>query len=53
MPRLNGPEYPAAMGVMRQALHDVLKHVLAEAQVPVRLGMTVSSFDEREDGADA
>ena len=25
MPRLNGPDYPAAMGVMRQALHLVLK----------------------------
>ena len=25
MPRLNGPDYPSAMGVMRQALHDLLK----------------------------
>jgi 2-polyprenyl-6-methoxyphenol hydroxylase-like FAD-dependent oxidoreductase len=41
MPRLNGPDYPAAMGVMRQALHLLLKQVLAEAQVPVRLGVTV------------
>ena len=31
MPRLNGPEYPAAMGVMRQALHDLLKRALADA----------------------
>jgi 2-polyprenyl-6-methoxyphenol hydroxylase-like FAD-dependent oxidoreductase len=52
MPRLNGPEYPAAMGLMRQALHDMLKQVLAEAHVPVRLGITVSSFDERDDGLD-
>jgi 2-polyprenyl-6-methoxyphenol hydroxylase-like FAD-dependent oxidoreductase len=50
MPRLNGPEYPAAMGLMRQALHGLLKQVLAEAQVPARLGITVSSFDERDDG---
>jgi 2-polyprenyl-6-methoxyphenol hydroxylase-like FAD-dependent oxidoreductase len=48
MPRLNGPAYPAAMGVMRQALHDVLKTVLAEAQVQVRLGATVSSFVEHD-----
>src|SRR5689334_18354929 len=39
MPRLNGPDYPAAMGVMRQALHDVLKRALKDAGVPVRLGV--------------
>jgi 2-polyprenyl-6-methoxyphenol hydroxylase-like FAD-dependent oxidoreductase len=50
MPRLNGPDYPAAMGVMRQALHLVLKQVLAEMQVPVRLGVTVSSFDQDDNG---
>src|SRR5262249_21979512 len=52
MPRLNGPDHPAAMGVMRQALHQVLKQVLADMQVPVRLGATVSSFDQDDDGVD-
>jgi len=52
MPRLNGPQYPAAMGVMRQALHLVLRQTLVEAQVPVRLGVTVSSFDQDDDGVD-
>jgi len=52
MPRLNGPQYPAAMGVMRQALHLVLRQTLVEAQVPVRLGVTVSSLDQDDDGVD-
>src|SRR4051812_48889777 len=25
MPRLNGPDYPATIGIMRQALHEVLQ----------------------------
>lgn len=53
MPQLNGPAYPAAMGVMRQALHLLLKHVVAEAKVPVRLGVTVSTIDQDNDGVDA
>jgi 2-polyprenyl-6-methoxyphenol hydroxylase-like FAD-dependent oxidoreductase len=52
MPRLNGPGYPAAMGVMRQALHLLLKRVLAETQVPVRLGVTVLSIVQDDNGVD-
>jgi 2-polyprenyl-6-methoxyphenol hydroxylase-like FAD-dependent oxidoreductase len=52
MPRLNGPKYPAAMGVMRQALHVVLQQALAEAQVPVRLGLTVSALVQDDEGVD-
>jgi 2-polyprenyl-6-methoxyphenol hydroxylase-like FAD-dependent oxidoreductase len=52
MPRLNGPAYPAAMGVMRQALHLLLKHVVGENDVKVRLGVTVSSFDQDDNGVD-
>jgi 2-polyprenyl-6-methoxyphenol hydroxylase-like FAD-dependent oxidoreductase len=52
MPRLNGPEYPSAIGAMRQALHEMLKSVLAEAHVPVRLGTTVSSIEQSDDGVD-
>lgn len=52
LPHLNGPDYPAAMGVMRQALHLLLKRVLAETHVPVRLGVTVSSFDQNDSGVD-
>jgi 2-polyprenyl-6-methoxyphenol hydroxylase-like FAD-dependent oxidoreductase len=52
MPRLNGPDYPSAMGVMRQALHDLLKRELVRTQVPVRLGITVSSLSSSRDGVD-
>jgi 2-polyprenyl-6-methoxyphenol hydroxylase-like FAD-dependent oxidoreductase len=52
MARLCGPDYPAAMGIMRRALHYLLKRVLTEEQVPVRLGVTVSSFDQDDDGVD-
>ena len=52
MPRLNGPDYPSAMGVMRQALHLLLKEVVADAQVPVRLGVTATSFDQDDNGID-
>ena len=44
LPSLNGPDYPATMGIMRQALHDVLKEAVTEQDVPVRLGVTVKSF---------
>jgi 2-polyprenyl-6-methoxyphenol hydroxylase-like FAD-dependent oxidoreductase len=46
MPRLNGPDYPATIGIMRQALHDVLQHAIAEAAVPIRLGVTLKSLEQ-------
>jgi len=52
MPQLNGPDYPAAMGIMRQALYSLLKQVLAEAQVPVHPGVTLSSLDQDDNGVD-
>lgn len=52
MPLLNGPAHPAAVGVMRQALHGVLKQALSEAHVPVHLGVTVSAFEQDSEGVD-
>jgi 2-polyprenyl-6-methoxyphenol hydroxylase-like FAD-dependent oxidoreductase len=46
MPRLNGPNYPATVGIMRQALHTILQQALANAQVPVRLGVTMQSLEQ-------
>ena len=43
LPRLLGPDYPATIGIMRQAMHSVLHGLLAEQGVPVRLGVTVST----------
>jgi hypothetical protein len=37
---------------MRQALHELLKRILAEAQVPVRLGTTVWSIEQSGDRVD-
>jgi 2-polyprenyl-6-methoxyphenol hydroxylase-like FAD-dependent oxidoreductase len=51
LPRLNGADYPATIGIMRQALHSVLKHAVARAEVPVRLGVTVASLAQDDDRA--
>jgi 2-polyprenyl-6-methoxyphenol hydroxylase-like FAD-dependent oxidoreductase len=49
LPRLNGPDYPAAIGIMREAVHSVLQAAIANAGVKVRLGTTVASFDQHDD----
>ncbi|HEY1542611.1 MAG TPA: FAD-dependent oxidoreductase [Xanthobacteraceae bacterium] len=49
LPRLNGPRYPATIGVMRQAVHEVLQDALAAAGVKVRLGVTVSALAQHDD----
>jgi 2-polyprenyl-6-methoxyphenol hydroxylase-like FAD-dependent oxidoreductase len=48
-PRLTGPHNPAALGIMRQALHSVLQETLAEAKVPARCGVTVSTLAQHRD----
>ena len=52
LPRLNGPDYPAAIGISRQALHSILQRALTDAQVPVRLGVTVATLDQDDGGVD-
>ncbi|HVN37404.1 MAG TPA: FAD-dependent oxidoreductase [Myxococcota bacterium] len=49
LPRLNGPLYPACVGMMRPALHRILAEALSEAGVPVRFGATVSSLRQSPD----
>ncbi len=46
LPRLNGPQYPSCVGMMRPILHDILADALAEAGVTVRFGLTVASLRE-------
>src|SRR5262245_45044145 len=43
------PITPGAIGIMRQALHSVLKEAVARARVPVRLGVTVASLAQHDD----
>jgi 2-polyprenyl-6-methoxyphenol hydroxylase-like FAD-dependent oxidoreductase len=44
LPRLNGPQYPATVGMMRPALHEILADAMSEAGVSVRFGLTVGSM---------
>jgi 2-polyprenyl-6-methoxyphenol hydroxylase-like FAD-dependent oxidoreductase len=48
MPLLNGPDYPATIGIMRQELHNLLKESMAAAGVHVRLGLTVQALSQNE-----
>lgn len=50
LPRLNGPDYPATVGVMRPALHAVLQVALAATRVAVRTSTTVASLQEDDNG---
>jgi 2-polyprenyl-6-methoxyphenol hydroxylase-like FAD-dependent oxidoreductase len=49
MPLLNGPNYPATIGIMRQELHNLLKDAMAEAAVPTRLGTSVNALSQSEE----
>jgi 2-polyprenyl-6-methoxyphenol hydroxylase-like FAD-dependent oxidoreductase len=52
LPRLLGPDYPATVGVLRQAVHEVLAEELARLEVPIRLGSTVDAFTQDDTGVD-
>jgi 2-polyprenyl-6-methoxyphenol hydroxylase-like FAD-dependent oxidoreductase len=49
LPRLNGPQYPSCVGMMRPVLHDVIAEALHQAGVQVRFGVTVASVSEGGD----
>ena len=48
LPRLLGPDTPAAVGIMRPTFHRVLTEACTALGVPVRLGVTVRSIDQSE-----
>jgi naringenin degradation protein FdeE len=52
LPRLLGPKYPATIGIMRQAVHEVLGAELNRLSVPIRLATTVSALAQGDDGVD-
>ena len=52
LPRMLGPDYPSCVGIMRPVLHDVLFAAMDEARVPVRMGLTVKSLRQLDDGVD-
>lgn len=43
-PRLNGPEFPASVGILRPVLHRLLADEAARIGVRVRLGVTVTAL---------
>lgn len=46
LPRLNGPQYPSCVGLMRPALHSILFEAMSRAGVSVRFGLTVRSIGQ-------
>jgi 2-polyprenyl-6-methoxyphenol hydroxylase-like FAD-dependent oxidoreductase len=50
LPRLNGPDYPATIGIMRQALHSVLQEAAKDERIKVRLGITIETIKQDEHG---
>src|SRR2546423_12833463 len=46
LPRLNGPQYPSCIGMMRPLLHEVVAGALAQAGVAVRFGHTVNALTQ-------
>ncbi len=52
IPQMNvlGPDDPPFVTMSRMVLHEVLEERLRAFDVPVRLGVTVSSVDEADDG---
>ena len=47
LPRLNGPQYPSCVGMMRPALHDVIAGAMHDAGVTMRFGLTVRALSEQ------
>ena len=52
LPRLNGPQYPSCVGMMRPLLHEVVAGALAQAGVAVRFGLTITALAEAGEGVD-
>lgn len=48
-PQLAGPHYPAANALTRTRLHTILQDAVRQAGVPVRVGVTVSELEQRDE----
>jgi 2-polyprenyl-6-methoxyphenol hydroxylase-like FAD-dependent oxidoreductase len=51
-PQLAGPRYPAANALTRTRLHKILQDAVHQAGVPVRVGVTVSELEQRDDAVE-
>jgi 2-polyprenyl-6-methoxyphenol hydroxylase-like FAD-dependent oxidoreductase len=52
LPRLCGPGYPAAVGILRIGLHNILLQAAEAAQLTIRLGLTVSAIRQMPEAAE-
>ncbi len=53
IPRLNGPEYPGQVGILRPELHAVLADAAEATGTPVRRSVTVAELRQRPDAIEA
>jgi 2-polyprenyl-6-methoxyphenol hydroxylase-like FAD-dependent oxidoreductase len=51
-PQLAGPQYPATIGILRPALHTILMEAAHEADVSIRLGLSVASLTQDADAVE-
>src|SRR5262249_11565225 len=51
-PQLAGSEYPATVGILRPVLHTILAEASREANVRIRLGLSVASFTQDANAVD-
>jgi 2-polyprenyl-6-methoxyphenol hydroxylase-like FAD-dependent oxidoreductase len=52
IPRLNGPDHPGQVGMLRPVLHEVLADAAQRAGTPVRRGVTVADLEQGPDGVE-
>ncbi|MFZ0386838.1 MAG: FAD-dependent monooxygenase [Solirubrobacteraceae bacterium] len=50
IPRLNGPDYPGQVGILRRDLHAVLADAADATETPIRCGVTVEGLQQGPDG---
>jgi 2-polyprenyl-6-methoxyphenol hydroxylase-like FAD-dependent oxidoreductase len=48
LPRLLGPDYPATVGILRQAVHEVLARELQALNVPIRLASRPTQIEQQQ-----
>lgn len=51
-PQLAGPRYPAANALTRTRLHKILQDAVHQAGVNVRVGVTVSELEQKDDAVE-
>jgi 2-polyprenyl-6-methoxyphenol hydroxylase-like FAD-dependent oxidoreductase len=52
LPRLCGPGYPAAIGILRGEFHKILLEAAEATQVPIRFGQTVRAIRQMPEAAE-